>query len=64
MIVDNEAMQERVREYVASLASAIHDKAYEIATEHTSFFETHDIWHDTDLEEVTELIRKELIEIL
>lgn len=64
MIVDNEAMKERVIKYVAEVASAIHDTAFDIATEHTSFNETHDTWYNTDLEEVTELVRKELKRIL
>jgi len=60
MIVDNEAMQKHVRKYVADIANDIHNKAYEIATEHTSFNENHDVWYNTDLEEVTELMCKEL----
>tara|TARA_R100000329_G_scaffold94925_2_gene78944 strand:+ start:2184 stop:2378 length:195 start_codon:yes stop_codon:yes gene_type:complete len=60
MIVDNEAMQAYVRKYVASLADAIHDEAWEIAVMHTSHNETNDDWHNHDLEEVKEAIRKEL----
>lgn len=64
MIVDDEAMSKCVCQYVAEIASTIHDRAYDIATEHTSFNDTHDTWYNTDLEEVTELVRKELIKIL
>lgn len=60
MIVDNETMQKHVRKYAAEIADAIHNKAYEVATEHTSFNENHDEWYNTDLEEVTELMCKEI----